>query len=652
MTIRPAVTTSQKGSRVAAVTLAAALVPIVLTVTRAIVSGRVPIFDAGYFTVRSRDVLTEHHPWLGAWSSASMTLGETIRNLGPLQLDLLAPFTKLDPYWGTAVGVGGVAAASVVAVWWSAQRVLGPVGAGGAMLATVALQAAIGSATFIDPRQQMYLLLPYWALLWLTWATAMGNGVALGPLVFTASLIMQTHFTYLFQTLLLVLGGAICYVAAVRGRWREAKGTRHLLVGLAVGVGCWAQTVWDQLFGERNLGAVLAERGGDEGVGWGEGARVIAGTVLLPLRFWLPDSLGSFDLPADLASPGVAWVAVLLWLALVLGAAWVAWRRGNEAFAKLGLIAGIALVGAIVAGSQIPPTVFGWTPQSYFWMWPTGAFLTAAVVGGLLAGVANARRALIATPGQIGLVASCLTVALVAARPADPFVEVASARTAGERVARPVVDELASGLRRHDVTGPVVVDYSRSTFGTYVGYVLLAELQRAGVEFTFDAEDLNLNRFGRQRCEQGDAVNRIVLADAGGDPVARDGETVLAHVDAFTDADRAELIDLDRRFGDWLRDGSVEFDLGGLEYFAGGPLPGLDAVLTTPGQPATGLARTLAPWQAWGLIHMPRDLRAAFERWIDLHTRSVLEDVTILLAPIPRDDDESGWPVRAASCVD
>ena len=96
--------------------------------------------------------------------SASLTLGVDLRNLGPLELDLLAPFTKFDPYGGTAIGVGIVAAAAVLAVWWSARRVLGPIGAGVAMLATLALEASIGLQAFIDPRQQFYLLMPYWAL--------------------------------------------------------------------------------------------------------------------------------------------------------------------------------------------------------------------------------------------------------------------------------------------------------------------------------------------------------------------------------------------------------------------------------------------------------------------------------------------------------
>ena len=55
-----------------------------------------PIGDAAYFTVRSRDVLTSHSPLLGAWSSGSAVVGVPVNNLGPLQLDLLAPFTKIS----------------------------------------------------------------------------------------------------------------------------------------------------------------------------------------------------------------------------------------------------------------------------------------------------------------------------------------------------------------------------------------------------------------------------------------------------------------------------------------------------------------------------------------------------------------------------
>ena len=308
---------------------------------------------------------------------------------------------------------------------------------------------------------------------------------------------------------------------------------------------------------------MLAERGANEGVGLGDGARVIAGTVLVPPRFWLPDSLGSFDLPEDVVSPGWAWVALTGWFVLVVAAAATAWRRGLRELAGLGLIAAVTLVGAVVAAARIPLSLFGFIPQNYFWMWPTGVFLTVAVAAGLLALIGPGRRVLASTSGLVGLVACGVVVAVVAAQPVDYFASVPSVETAGERVARPAVEQLATGLRRHAVTGPVVVDYSRASFGNYLRYVFLAELQRAGIEFTFPPEDENINRFGRRRCDDGDAVTRIVLADSGGDPVARPGESVLAHVDEFSPDEQRELVELDRRFGDTLRDGTIELDLGG-----------------------------------------------------------------------------------------
>ena len=56
--------------------LAAALVPFVVAVARAAFKEWMPVGDAAYFTVRSADVLTAHHPLLGAWSSGSSIVGE------------------------------------------------------------------------------------------------------------------------------------------------------------------------------------------------------------------------------------------------------------------------------------------------------------------------------------------------------------------------------------------------------------------------------------------------------------------------------------------------------------------------------------------------------------------------------------------------
>jgi hypothetical protein len=633
--------------------LALAVLPIAVAVGRSIATGWVPILDAGYFTVRSRDVLTAHHPWLGAWSSASIRLGANVRNLGPLQLDLLAPFTKVDPYGGTAVGVGAVAAASVVAVWWSARRVLGPAGAGAAMLATLALEAAVGLQAFIDPRQQFYLLMPYWALLWLTWAVGAGLGTAIAPLVFTASLIAQTHFTYLLQTLLLVAAGLALYFAAVRSRWREARATRALLVGLGVGLVCWAQPLWDQLFVERNLGAVLSSRGGNDGAGWVRGAEVVAATTLRPPRFWLPGTIADYDLAADLPSQLSARVVVVVWLALLVASAVVAWRRRLRPLALLGVVGAVSLVTALAAAASIPPSVFGLIAENYLWMWPTGVFLTVGVIAGVVAAFPALRQSLAGTGGAIVIAAVSVVLVIAAPRNVDDFAPIESVTSAGERVGRPVVDQFAAGLRRYGVTGPVLVDNAtRTAFLSYARYTFLAELQEAGVEFAFAPDDRNLLRFGLERCEHGEATARIVLADAAGDPRPHAGEVVLAHVDAFTDNDAAELADLDRRFGDGLRDRSLDLDLAEFERRAGRePPPELRAVLSTPGLSATGLASTIAEASELGVLDMPDEFGDDVDEWVDLQIRSTAEDVTILLSPPPAAATLGDGPVHAMSCL-
>ena len=332
-------------------------------------------------------MLTEHHPWLGAWSSASETLGDTVRNLGPLQLDLLAPFTKLDPYWGTAVGVGLVAAASRDRRVVVGAPTLGPVGAGAAMLATLALEAAIGTQPFIDPRQQIYLLMPYWALLWLTWATAMGIGAAVAPLVLAGSLIVQTHFTFLFQTVLLVVAGLGCFVVRARHRWSEGGDARPARrVGRRSGVlgaAAVGPAVRGAQHGRRACRArdQRTSRRGSTAPGsspapcscrCGSGYQTASARSICPLTS---------------RHPGSAWISIAVWFTVVLGAA----TRGVASRASCRWQASPwsrrwRWSASVVAGARIPLTPFGYAPQNYFWMWPTGVFLTVALAAGLIAG--------------------------------------------------------------------------------------------------------------------------------------------------------------------------------------------------------------------------------------------------------------------------
>jgi hypothetical protein len=121
-------------------------------------------------------------------------------------------------------------------------------------------------------------------------------------------------------------------------------------------------------------------------------------------------------------------------------------------------------------------------------------------------------------------------------------------------------------------------------------------------------------------------------------------------VDGFSEPDAAELEALDRRFGDWLRDGSVGVDAATLEYVAGRELPELRDVLETPGRSATGLAALLGRWPDWGVVDVPAELEGEYDRWIDLQKRSTADNVTVLLAPVSG-REHGAPPVSAAACL-
>jgi hypothetical protein len=636
--------------------LASALVPLVVAVVRAGVTGWMPLFDAGYFAVRSRDVLTSHHPYVGAWSMGSRSVGVSLNNLGPLQLDLLAPFTKIWPYWGTAVGTAAINAAAVVGVWLVARRLFGVAGAVGAMIATLTLEVSMGSWNLVEPRQQLALLLPFWCLLWLCAALVAGWIAALPWTVLVASLVVQTHFTYIPQTLVIVLVGASGVVLAIADRRRRAKTRPALLAALAVGVVCWAQPLWDQFVGTGNLGAVLGESGGrDQAVGWTTGVRFLAATTLAP-PFFLPGHMGEFLRPrAPVPSAGVAWAALAVWLMVTLATIVIGWRTRRRPVLSVGAIGAGGLVGAAWAASMIPPTIqFGIVPYNYYWMWPIAIFAATAAVAGAVAAARHLTGAVSerARGPLLGIaVAACAVLAAIAVRPIDGLPETEDEPSAGGRVGRELLGELRSSLDRLDVRGPVVIDLERESFANHFTYTMLAELQRRGVGFTFPPGDVNRARFGRERCEHGTSPQRLVLADGAASLAPGPDEIVLAQVDGLTPAEHGEHTALEVEFGDLLRDGTIAVNLGAFPYFGIEIDPRLAAVYEDEHASAAGLADYLNRLQPFGLVKIPEAVAPRFAQWQDLERRLVYDRVAIFLAPNLIDHDRCDTVAPGAGII-
>lgn len=629
--------------------LVAGLIPVVVAVGRAAVRHWMPMGDAAYFTARSLDVFTTHWPLVGAWSSGSEALDELVNNLGPLQLDLLAPFTRLSPYLGTGVATAAVNAGCVALVWWAARRVFGPARVALVMAGTLVLLATLGLSWLLDARQQHAMVLPLYALMWLATAMAAGSGGAVLWGLAVASLVVQTHFTYVYQGVVVLAAGLTAF--AVRASRDRPPGLRRLAVaGAAVLAVCWVQPLVDQFAGDGNLGKVLASAdGGRPGAGVATAARLLAGGAFTP-PFWVPGSVGDFLLPFDRSSGAEAAITMLAWTAAGAGLV-VAGRRTRRPAAVLAGGAALAgLAAALLAATRIPPSVFGLVPQNYYWIWPVAAFVTLVLLAGAASlpvdrWLAGVRRATWATPAlsRAGGAVALAALAALAAWPRYPVATVARDEAAAQRVGRPLRAQLAHSLARPTFPDTVEVDLSGGLFGNAYPFVVLTELQRAGVEFRYPPGNTNLYRFGSSRCAPAGMLPRVRLI--AGDLLELPPEAiVLAEVDGFGDDDEAELRDLQAYFGDALRDGTVVVDTPRAEAATGGAVDVLDAVLTTPGRSARGLAESMREWRSWGHVELPGDAVERFDRWVDLEYRSMMDYQLVLLEQpsVERSDVEMG----------
>jgi hypothetical protein len=580
--------------------LAVALTPFVVAVVRAAIKEWIPVGDAAYFTVRSADVFTAHHPLLGAWSSGSSVVGVPVNNLGPLQLDLLAPFTKVTPYVGTAIGSALINAASVVAVWIAARRMFRPAVVVVVMLGTTLFVASLGLSWLIDARQQYAMVLPCFALLWLSAAMWMGNRIAVPIAAVTASLIIQTHFTYAYQAGIVFVAGVIGFVLAT---WSSRDSWRRVATwSVVLGALCWVQPLIDQFARTGNLGTVLGPARDRPGAGFEAGIQVVAGAALIP-PFWSPPSMRTFLLPHDGISMTGAVVAVAIWLLLAGGIAILGTRAGVPAARAVGVASLVALVAGLLAAVRIPVSSFGLVPQNYYWAWSLAAFVSLSIVAGVFS-----------------------------------LPAVAEDEVEAQRVGRPLRAQLAAAIDAGVVDDHVEVDLSRAFFANDHPYVMLAELQRAGVEFHFVPDSRNLDRFGESRCVEAGRYARLLLI-SGPNPRLEPGSVVVAEVAGITDDELAEYVALQERFGDLLREGTVDVDGAALEGIAGPATDELRVVLATPGFPAGGLARHLDSWRRSGFVSIPGSDRNAFDRWFELEQRSSADFQTIVVEQPNAPDD-------------
>jgi len=623
---RPAtLETRPRDGAATAVLAAITAIPFVVATVRALSRGWMAVGDNGNFLIRSRDVLTSHHPLLGTWSSASIAIGENVNHPGPLLFDVLAIPAKLGGAGGLAVGVLLLHLACIALLAVFARRAGGIRLAATALVATAGLAWSMGSELLYDPWNPHVLLFPFLLLLVLVVAMSRGDRIALPIAVGVGSLIVETHLSYALLVPPLVLWG----LAWLARRHGVRTIVRPVVAALVVGVVCWAQPVADQLVGEGNLGALARSVGTkQDAVGAGVGARIVADVVATP-PWWGRDGFGhDLRVPAGqspLLGPrpniaglpgasgaviGLAIVGVVLALALLR-----ARRQRDDAALAAVAAATFGLAVAIVVTIRLPIGGVGVPPHQVRYLWPLAAFATAAAVLAL-------------APRRWG--ASILALAVVVLTVLDvPFHAVVAGPQA-DADAIPIARQLCSQLGTLRDDGTLVYDTSRLRFAEPWTSAILACLQERHVDFTLD-DPVWVRQLGSARADDGAADARIFVRE-GDAAVAMppDGIRRVAVVEGLDDDERRELGTLERSLVDvpvvLNRAGRAALAHGSLQQFAG-PVPPTAEQLLSYG----GLAALLHD----GLLVVPHDRARALARYADLRFRWDRHTVALFLDPKP-----------------
>ena len=333
-------------------------------------------------------------------------------------------------------------------MWIVARRMFRPAVVVAVMVGTTLFVASLGLSWLIDARQQQAMVLPLYALMWLSAAMWSGVPIAVPIAVVIGSLVVQTHFTYAYEAVL---------VAARRNRRirprhvddRVTRWKRTVWWSVLVGALCWVQPLIDQFTGTGNLGTALGPARDRAGAGLATGIQVVAGAALAP-PFWSPASMRTFLLPDDGISLIGATIVTLLWLVAAGGVAVAGSRAAVPAARATGVASIVAIVAGLVGATRIPISSFGLVPQNYYWAWSLAAFVSIAVAAGICSLPAVVQRLRRGAPrlATRRLGAAVLVAAGLAVWPRYPVASVAADEVEAQRVGRPLREQLVTGDRR------------------------------------------------------------------------------------------------------------------------------------------------------------------------------------------------------------
>ena len=552
-----------------------AILPIITSVIRSLRRDWFPIGDSALLYIRAADVFTQHHPLLGAWTSASLAVGVDMNNPGAIYDVMISPLARtLGPGAGAAIGVGLVNIASIIGIalvghhigGWRLQRWM--------IAASASLAWSMGSELLREIWQSNALLLPFLFFLVLLVGCTAGHRVCFPWAAFVGSVLLQTHISYAY-ILSMLIGSALVMAWWVHRPTRPGviAGLRSKTTAVSVGVLVlvWFQSFYEQFFGEGqgNLSRLATNSGGgDVTVGIDTATRITSAVIALPpwwTRTGYLSSVPSTRLTtvgdttelriATLPGIAVAIVGLVLVAALLASLTVVALRRGLVVPACAGALALASVPAAVIALSLLTVGPVGFSSHHVRWLWALSAFVTFVVVWLGSEAWITRREAVVPARWPTVTAVALTTVFTLAnlgyhAHPDGPVADIES--MAAMRRAFPEMGLLAD----HD---PVFYDTSNLRVFEPYSATMMMRMQELGIEFRV-ADEIMVRHLGNSRRADGTESTTVFQLE-GAEALDYNGPAcTIALASAFTPEEDAEIRATADRLAAGVVDGSIEIE--------------------------------------------------------------------------------------------
>lgn len=511
------------------------VVPVVVAIVRMLLEHRAPLGDNGLIALRSHDVLTSNHPWYGTWTSASLSAGVDFNNPSPLQFDLLAIFVK--PFGvaaGAVMGAGCINIAAMVLAVRQGWRAAGRRGEVLFSLCAAGLAWSLGSEMLVDVWQPHNLVLPFLAFLACCTAVAAGRWTSLGWAVGVGSVVVGTHLSFVYVTMVVFATSVVWALVWSRGQVGARAGAlRAALVAGLVALVCWAQSLIEQLFldGRGNLSRLVEASGASsDAIGLRLGARLVAQVVVMPPWWLRPSFTGSIPAtayspdgglrPAGVVRASVAGLSVLASLGLLVAVVVREHRRSRGAGSALSLTALAGFVGVLLTAAAMPAGIIGLAPHQMRWLWPVSAVVTLVVALHLVDLIA----ARLGRSGQ-RLAVGIAAVAVLAA--ANLPAHESDLGPADSRSANAAIRSLMQQVAAAGLPGPTAFDDSTLPFAEPYSGAVLAALVEAGAPVRAGTASFT-RQLGDGRRPRGDEQWTMQVRSGTGADALGPGESILA----------------------------------------------------------------------------------------------------------------------------